>query len=258
MKALFVKCHGKLTTDMLIGGLIDMGVPVEYVKMKLQEATLDFQFIEKNRPSDKIPARYFHVVDKANKPLLLRQGDLFRIWRHICDTVASEWEQIGWKVFSILTAGASDALDEIPANIVGLRRCNVREEDVVSLYCFLACLDYLGVESLFTVPFSLNPGEDEAGKTTYKILIRAKSSSGVPLSPGDIDPFAAAVLEGLSAEFIDMDGRFISEKTTYGAYNPDEITGDNTVALHLGYFNDKNSTIFSRQLKVFGVNVGES
>ena len=26
MKALFVRCYGKLTVDMMIGGLIDMGV----------------------------------------------------------------------------------------------------------------------------------------------------------------------------------------------------------------------------------------
>lgn len=27
MKALFIRCNGKLTPDMLVGGLIDMGVP---------------------------------------------------------------------------------------------------------------------------------------------------------------------------------------------------------------------------------------
>lgn len=255
MKALFVDCHGKLTTDMLIGGLIDMGVPPAYLTMKLKEAHLDYEFIEKDKPEIKIPAHYFHVVDKENKPLLLRQGDLFRLWRYICEEAASEWEQVGWKVFSILAAGASDALDEIPANIVGLRRCNVREEDVVSLYCFLACLDYLGVESLFTSPFSLTRSDSEPGKTSYKILVRAGSTAGVPIPSEDIEPFAAAILEALSADFTEMDGRFISDKTAYGAYDAHKPDGDTTVALHLGYFNEKSGTIFSRHLKVFGMDV---
>ena len=36
MKALFIRCNGKLTPDMLVGGLIDMGVPPAYLRTKLQ------------------------------------------------------------------------------------------------------------------------------------------------------------------------------------------------------------------------------
>mgnify|MGYP001759425635 CR=1 FL=1 len=31
MKAVFIRCYGKLIPDMLVGGLIDMGVPPEYL-----------------------------------------------------------------------------------------------------------------------------------------------------------------------------------------------------------------------------------
>ena len=40
MKALFVRCYGKLTADMMIGGLIDMGVPPVYLRSKLEDAGL--------------------------------------------------------------------------------------------------------------------------------------------------------------------------------------------------------------------------
>ena len=38
MKALFIRCNGKLTPDMLVGGLIDMGVPPAYLRTKLEAA----------------------------------------------------------------------------------------------------------------------------------------------------------------------------------------------------------------------------
>ena len=83
MKALFIRCYGKLIPDMLVGGLIDMGVPPEYLKEKLKEAELPDSFIEKSIPNARVSAHYFHVPERKNKPLLLRQGDLYRQWREI-------------------------------------------------------------------------------------------------------------------------------------------------------------------------------
>ena len=47
MKALFVRCYGKLTADIMIGWLIDMGVPPVYLRSKLEDAGLSARFIEK-------------------------------------------------------------------------------------------------------------------------------------------------------------------------------------------------------------------
>lgn len=255
MKALFVRCNGKLTPDMLVGGLIDMGVPPAYLRSKLEEVDLPADFIESSNPKAKVSARYFYVPEKEDKPLLLKQKDLFVMWRTICDKGETDWESAGWKVFSVLSAGASDALDEIPATIIDLRRCRVKEENLISLYCFFAGLDYLGVETLFTVPFSLKTGNSESAKTTEKILVRAASTTGEVISAEDIDPFAAAMLEGLSAEFIPMDGRFLVDKTSYGTASVEKTEGDVTVAEYLGYFTDREDSIFSRHLKVFGLDV---
>ena len=216
MKALFIRCNGKLTPDMLVGGLIDMGVPPAYLRTKLEAAGVSSDFIESSNLDAKVSAHYFCIPEKEDKPLLLKQKDLFVIWRKICEGGESGWESLGWKVFSALSAGASDALDEIPATIIDLRRCRVKEENLISLYCFLAGLDYLGVETLFTCPFSLAAGTSEAARTTEKILTRAVSTTENVISSEDIDPFAAAILEGLSAGFIAMDGRFLVDKTAYG------------------------------------------
>ncbi len=182
MKALFIRCYGKLTADMMIGGLIDMGVPPVYLKSKLKDAGLPDNFIEKPNPKAQISAHYFHIPPYGDKPLLLKQADLFRIWKDICSKGAPEWEETGWKVFSALTAGVSHA--------------------------------------------------------------------------EDVDPFAAAMLEGLSAAFMPMDGRFLTDRTAYGSSSAEKPTGDNTLAEYLGYFTDRGESVFSRHMKVFGMSAG--
>ena len=194
MKALFVRCYGKLTADMMIGGLIDMGVPPVYLRSKLEDAGLSAPFIEKANP-------------KA----------------------------------------------QIAGNIIDLRRIGVTEENLISLYLFLACLDYLEVESLFVVPFSLKEGRSERARATLHILTDAGSTVGEPIDAEDIHPFAAAMLEGLAAKFMPMDGRFLADKTAYGSASAEKPTGESTVAEYLGYFQDRGDSIFSRHLKVFGM-----
>lgn len=177
MKALFIRCYGKLTADMMIGGLIDMGVPPVYLKSKLKDAGLPDNFIEKPNPKAQISAHYFYIPPYGDKPLLLKQADLFRIWKDICSKGAPEWEETGWKVFSALTAGVSHAIDEIPADVVDLRRAGVSEENLISLYLFLACLDYLDVETLFTCPFTI-PKENGERKVIGCYFDRCRFHSG--------------------------------------------------------------------------------
>lgn len=256
MKALFIRCYGKLTADMMIGGLIDMGVPPVYLKSKLKDAGLPDKFIEKPNPKAQISAHYFHIPPSGNKPLLLKQADLFKIWKDICSKGAPEWEGTGWKVFSALTAGVSDAIDEIPADVVDLRRAGVTEENLTSLYLFLAALDYLEVETLFTCPFTISEGKTEAGKASAAILTDAISTVGKPISAEEVHPFAAAMLEGLFAAFMPMDGRFLADRTAYGSSSAEKPTGDNTMAEYLGYFTDRGESVFSRHMKVFGMDAG--
>ena len=96
MKALFVRCYGKLTADMMIGGLIDMGVPPVYLTSKLKDAGLSCEFIEKPNPKAQISAHYFHIPEAGEKPMLLKERDIFKMWRDICEKGAPDWEDTGW------------------------------------------------------------------------------------------------------------------------------------------------------------------
>lgn len=252
MKALFIRCYGKLTPDMLVGGLIDMGVPPVYLRSCLREAGAPDTFLEKSNAKAQFSAHYFHIPDGPDKPLLLKQDDLFRLWNRMCEASGAAWKTAGWKVLSVLCEGASHAVDEIDGNIIDLRRGLVREEDMYSLYCFLAGVAYLETEALFTCPFELAQGQSEPERMTERILTRAGSTAGLPIPAGDIRPFAAAMLEGLSQDFTPMDGRFLTDRTAYGSASSDAPDGGNTAALYLGYFTESKESIFKRQIKVFG------
>lgn len=252
MKALFIRCYGKLTPDMPVGGLIDMGVPPVYLASRLKEAGSEAKFIEKSNAKAQFSAHYFHIPGGERKDLLLKQDAILNDWNSLCDTAGVSWKTTGWKVISALCAGASDAVDEIPGNIIDLRRGGVREEDVLSLFCFLAGIEYLEVEGIFTCPFELAHGTGEKEKMTERILTSAGSTAGKPIPADDIAPFAAAMLEGLSKDFTPMDGRFLSDRTAYGTDSAESPDGENTVALYLGYYTEKKESVFSKQMKVFG------
>ena len=114
MKSLFIRCYGKLTPDMLVGGLIDMGVPPVYLTSRLKEAGSKVQFIEKSNAKAQFSAHYFHIPGGERTDLLLKQDAILKDWNDLCDNAGVSWKTTGWKVISALCAGASDAVDEIP------------------------------------------------------------------------------------------------------------------------------------------------
>ena len=49
-----------------------------------------------------------------------------------------------------------------------------------------------------------------------------------------------------------MDGRFIVDATSYGTSQIENPAGENAVTLYLGYYTEKNNSIFNRRLQIFG------
>lgn len=237
MKALFIRCYGVLTPDMLTGGLIDMGVPPAYLRARLKGAGAPDAFIEKANAKAQFGAHYFHIPGGGP----VTADGLAADWDALCRASGASFADRGRRVIALLGIGGQ--------NLAPLR---VRTTDARSLFCFLAGAEYLEAEAFFTCPFELGKGTDEGAAFTEKILVRAGSTAGLPISADGITPFAAAMLEGLSEDFTPMDGRFLLDSTAYGSASSESPDGDNTAALYLGYFTPRRASIFNRQMKVFG------
>lgn len=141
-KAVFLKCYGVLTPDMMVGGLIDMGVPPVYLSSCLKEAGRTETFIEQANPKAQISAHYFRIP-KAEGSFRSKE-DLLRLWQSLTEKKQNDWTEKGMKVFSALFAALPEGKEPGDYGIGG--------EDVLSLYLFLAALDYLDAEIFFTVP----------------------------------------------------------------------------------------------------------
>lgn len=253
-KSLFIRCYGRLTPDMMVGGLLDMGVPVPYVEEALSQAGRTEKAITASPSKAQIKAGYFHLPPLPRTELLLKERPMLAFWNALCDKGCQEYRNGGWKVISAFSAGEAEVLD-LPADIVDFYRGGAGEENLLSLYAFLACLDYLSVETVFTCPFEVGEAKTEKEKITAAILRRSGSTEGLPVPPAGIEPFAAAMLEGLSSDFTPMDGRFLLETTSYGTDSSTSPDGDNTAAFYLGYFTEQRESIFRKQLKTFGVGI---
>lgn len=112
MKALFVRCYGRLMADMMIGGLIDMGVPPVYLNSCLSDAGITADFMEKPNPAAQISAHYFHIFPEAFEGPLYMVSFMAR-WRSLCEKVHPEWEETGWKVFRALASGLPEGKDDL-------------------------------------------------------------------------------------------------------------------------------------------------
>lgn len=238
MKALFIRCYGVLTPDMLTGGLIDMGVPPAYLAARLKEAGAAADFIEKANDQAQFGAHYFRMPGSGP----VTAADLLAEWDRLCAAAGASFAEAGRRVLALLAKGGGGDLEDL----------RVRASDARSLYCFLAGAEYLEAEAVYTCPFELGGGTDAGGRLTESILVRAGSTAGLPIPADGITPSAAAMLEGMSSDFTPMDGRFLLDSTAYGSASSESPDGDNTTALYLGYFTPRRDSLFPRQMKVFG------
>lgn len=237
MKALFIRCYGRLTADMLVGGLIDMGVPPAYLASRLREAGRPDHFIEKANDKAQFGAHYFCLPGGVEA---VTREELLAEWEDLCESSHASFAAAGRRVLSLLPEGRD------------LSPCGVGRTAPRSLFCFLAGVEYLDAEGIFTCPFELGRGTEEGGRVTEAILVRAGSTAGLPIPADGISPVAAAMLEGLSADFTPMDGRFLLDRTAYGSASAESPDGENTCALYLGYFTERQNALFGGRIKVLG------
>lgn len=249
MKAIFIKFYGSLSLNILLGALIDLGVPSPFLKAELKEINDSLSMTDTENHKTQVPARYFSISEKDPAPLTVEEASL--LWKSMTASQHEEWETIGQQVIKNL----ADAVEDTGNDDQKLMKLPLTKGSLAGLYLFLDSLDYLQADSIFTCPFSLKEAKDNNGKIVKFLLHDALTTTGDVFAPEGMEPVAAALIKTLSKGFIPMDGRFLLERTAYGTSDPEHPDGNNTGALYLGYFHDREESVFGKNIKIFGVNI---
>ena len=172
MKALFIKCNGELTPDMLAGALVNMGVPEIYLQAEGKKAGLYTRPIIRNNPYAQIGATYFYQPPVMGEENLTMEG-LKAEWMDLCEKGCQDFLIQGNKVMDALQAGLNETGDS-------LQDLHVVPENLISLYYILLGISYLEADAIFTCPLDITAGKTEQGRAVSAILKRKGATAGLP------------------------------------------------------------------------------
>ncbi len=248
MKSLIVKCNNHLTLNMILGGLVNIGVPKVYLESEIAKTPWPVKLLVKSNSKVQIGTHYFDI-EPIGWNEIITFSSMREFWNRLCKSTHPEFLKMGLEVIKTLENGYVSVVK----NNETLESLHITIESLISLYLLFLSMQYLEIEVVFTSPVDIDKGKSLIGELTSYILKRQGSTVGIPISPEEIHPFAAAVLESLSKDFVPVDGRFIIDATAYGSDSIENPTGENTVTLYMGYYTDKTSSVFQKYVQIFGL-----
>lgn len=246
-RALFIDCYGRMSMDILTGGMLDMGVPEPYLLEEMKKAGATEPLLKKFSKT-RIKATYFHIPSVLSTAVALHAEDLAQRWNDLCSRGEKNWTDKGQKIFQILAEQAA-AASGADAETADLTSVGVTMQETDSLYAFFSCLEYLDIDSVYCCPLHMAAQKNAREVCTAALLNEADTLGGKEVAPGLIDPFAAAVICSLTAAFLPVDSRFLTDRTSYGTSGSMQPDSGNTAAFYCGYFVEK-PTLFNRRIKV--------
>lgn len=237
-KAVYIDAHSGIAGNMLAGALVDIGVPLEYIRAELAKLPVGGYEIETRKVNKRgITATYFDVQMRGEQPGHRHLPDILKILREA--DLAPEVQQRAASVFWQLAIAESQAHqvrpDDVHFHEVGAVDCIV---DIVT--CALG-LVYLEVETMICSALATGSGTVEAAHGTMPIPAPATAAllQGVPTTVGTdgyelTTPTGAALATTFADHFDVMPHGFVTDRVGYGAGTYD-LAASNTLGLYLGY-----------------------
>ena len=240
MKALFFNGGCGISGDMHLAALIDLGVPLEYVRTELAKLALDDEFALEVRPSQKMGISgtrldvRIRTADGASAHPDARGDSHHRVprrtYRNIRALIDASPYAAGTKktVHAIFRAiGEAEAtvhgksIDDIHFHEVGAT------DSIVDIFGAAIALDHLSVERILSGPVELGGGHVTCvhGVLPVPAPATAEILAGVPCRFGAVDgeattPTGAAILKCVVDEF-EPRGVFTPERVGYGIGHKD-------------------------------------
>jgi uncharacterized protein (TIGR00299 family) protein len=206
MKILYLDCHAGISGDMTVGALLDLGVPLEHLRGELDKLGLppgSYELSTSRTGRQHMPALKFDVAVHDHHTHRHYAG----IDTMIADSGLSDSvKESARRIFRRL-AEAEAMVHGVPVAEVHFHEVGA-VDSIVDIVGTAICLEYLGVEAVFSGALPLGSGfvETAHGRLPVPAPATAELMKGLPVhgecGPGErVTPTGAAIVAALASGF---------------------------------------------------------
>lgn len=206
MKILYFDCYAGISGDMTVGALLDLGVPLEYLRAELNKLGLPpDSFSLSSQPAERRQMKALKFDVAVHDHHTHRHYAEIDAMIAIC-TLSDPVKDKARRVFHRL-AEAEAKVHGVPVEKVHFHEVGALDS-IVDIVGTVVCLDYLGVEAVYASPLPLGSGfvNTAHGSLPVPAPATAELLRGMPVhgecGPGErVTPTGAAILAALADGF---------------------------------------------------------
>ena len=244
MRAIYLDCFSGISGNMLLGALLDIGLPEAALRDELAKLPVDGYDLQVNRVTKcGISATYVDVVLAKHQHHHRHLPDIMEIIEK--SSLPDAVKEKSKKVFTRLA--------EAEAKVHGTTLENIHFHEVGAVDAIIDVvgtvfgLHYLGIEAVYASKVHVGSGfiRCSHGLMSVPAPATAELLQGIPYYKGDIrkelaTPTGAALVSTFAAGFGEMPAGFQGNKIGYGAGTWD-LEIPNVLAMHLGEMEDSSN-----------------
>ncbi|WP_425059275.1 Pyridinium-3,5-bisthiocarboxylic acid mononucleotide nickel insertion protein [Sporomusa carbonis] len=260
MSVAYLDCFSGISGNMMVGALLDAGMPMGYLETELKKLPLSsYKLIDKEVTKKGIRARYFNVeVRKWFQP-----SRNFTDIRNIIEksTLSDQVKQCSSAIFSKLAA-AEAKVHGVPVEKIHFHEVGA-VDSIIDIVGTAIGLEYLGIKEIYASALHVGAGYVKCshGQMPVPAPATAELLSGIPFYAENIKkelvtPTGAAIVATLVKGFGSTPPNFKSRKVCYGAGSRD-IEIPNVLRLYLGEKNYAAETGNAGETKIVETNIDD-
>ena len=238
MTILYLDCYAGISGDMTVGALLDLGVPLEHLRMELDKLGLpsgSYELSTSRIERHHMPALKFDVaVHDLHTHRHYAGIDVMITASGLSGSVKDKARRIFRRLAEAEALVHGVAIEEVHFHEVGAI------DSIVDIVGTAICMDYLGVEALYAAALPLGSGfvETAHGRLPVPAPATAELLKGLAVhggcGPGErVTPTGAAIVAALASGF-GKQPAMVLEKTGCGAGGKDFTDCPNILRAFLG------------------------
>ncbi|MCE5284928.1 MAG: nickel pincer cofactor biosynthesis protein LarC [Pelosinus sp.] len=251
MKTIYLECFAGISGNMLLGALINAGVPEAVLRGELTKLSVqEYDLVVKRVNKCGISAVYADVILHEHH----HDAEHHHHHRHLPDIISiidnsklAEEVKAGSKQVFLKLAEAEAKVHGVSVNEIHFHEVGAVDA-IVDIVGTVFGLYYLGIEKVVVSEVCVGSGYVQCAHGSMPVPAPATAEllRGIPYYSGEISremttPTGAAILAVFGTEFGEKPANFISETIGYGAGTRD-LEIPNVLRLHVGHMAEKQQS----------------